>query len=176
LCHYVVWSPVVRVHHCISGAVWTQAPSLTLSLSCTAMSPIPSSYSVSSTVIYRSLPVFLLSLTCSCTIYTATSVLQTVSVVHASYFINISQYQMWSEFIFITWTFHLEPTFWDHTQIVIVDQNYVFLNIAGVTYHENHTCCTESLLAYTSVTSFPWTHTSIQTVLKFWVSGHYLYS
>jgi hypothetical protein len=94
LYHYVVWSPVVRVPHCISGAVWTHAPSLTLSLSCTAMSPIAGSFSVNSTVMHRCLPVCLLSLTCSCTIYTATSVLQTVSVVHASYFINISQYQM----------------------------------------------------------------------------------
>jgi hypothetical protein len=84
LYHYVVWSPVVRVPYCISGAGWTHAPSLTLSLSCTAMSPIPSSYSVNSTVMHRCLPFCLLSLTCSCTIYTATSALQTVSVVRAS--------------------------------------------------------------------------------------------
>jgi hypothetical protein len=57
LFHYVVWSPMVRVP-CISGAVWTHAPSLTMSLSCTAMSPIPSSYSVNSTVMHRCLPFY----------------------------------------------------------------------------------------------------------------------
>jgi len=42
LCHYVVWSLVVRVPHFISGAVSTHAPSLTLFLSCTTVSPISS--------------------------------------------------------------------------------------------------------------------------------------